>query len=93
MSDKYDNWEKLVDAVLLREELKQIALSDSREPSSINTSRSSRFSSTFRDDDQLNVYNNRKEKSNLQKIVMKLLMTKNKYRLEAMRVAASQPGC
>ncbi|KAI3469950.1 hypothetical protein Pfo_026613 [Paulownia fortunei] len=46
MSKNYDNWEKLVGAVLRKEQLKQIALSHSRDPSSISDESSSFASSS-----------------------------------------------
>ncbi|KAL0464165.1 UNVERIFIED_CONTAM: Mitogen-activated protein kinase [Sesamum latifolium] len=41
MSDNYDNWEKLVGAVLRREQFRELALRDSRSSSSLSSSSSS----------------------------------------------------
>ncbi|KAK4410825.1 Mitogen-activated protein kinase [Sesamum angolense] len=41
MTDNYDNWEKLVGAVLRREQLRELALLDSRSSSSLSSSSSS----------------------------------------------------
>ncbi|KAK4413954.1 hypothetical protein Salat_2808200 [Sesamum alatum] len=47
MSRRYDNWERIVGAVLLREQLRQIALCHSSSPSSISSSISSSFRLSF----------------------------------------------
>ncbi|KAK6161781.1 hypothetical protein DH2020_005162 [Rehmannia glutinosa] len=57
MSKKYDNWERLVTTVMRRERDKQLALTHSRDPSTISSTSSSfdlSFSSTFQfnDDDE-----------------------------------------
>ncbi|KAI3469949.1 hypothetical protein Pfo_026612 [Paulownia fortunei] len=53
MANNYDNWERLVGAVLRREQLRRIALNHSRNPSSI-TSRSSSFNLSSSSSSQIN---------------------------------------
>ncbi|CAI9776095.1 unnamed protein product [Fraxinus pennsylvanica] len=52
MSNIYDNWERLVEVVLRREQLRQLAYISSREPSSCSESPSLSGWSTLIDDDQ-----------------------------------------
>ncbi|KAL7105732.1 hypothetical protein ACP275_07G063000 [Erythranthe tilingii] len=49
MSKNYDNWERLVAAVLLREKLRQLAMVESRDASTISSRSSSFNSSLFHD--------------------------------------------